>query len=189
MNDPSSDLQNLSSKLKQLRQQANLTLDALSEMSGVSASLLSQLERGIGNPSYFTLAKIASGLGVPLSRFFQGAEIDSDPVVRKHERKRLVFQDRGLVYELLTPDLNRSIEFVWCEIPPGFSSEAQPFQHEGEECVLVLQGLLEVSHGDGRTYVLEAGDSIWRRSEVPHWYRNLGKETVICVSAITPPAF
>jgi len=188
MNDPTVELHNLSSQLHQLRLQADLTLEALSELSGVSSSRLSQLERGMGNPSFFTLAKIAAGFGVPVSRFFGGANVKSDPVIRKNRRKKLSLQDSGLVYELLTPDLNRSIAFVWCEIPPGFSSEQHPFQHAGEECVLVLQGTLE-THLGGEVYMLEAGDSIWFQSDIPHWWRNLAEETAICVSAITPPAF
>jgi len=184
----SEDLSNLGSQLQQLRQQKRLTLERLAELSGVSAGRLSQLERGLGNPSCITLSKIAYGLGVPIGLFFQGLEFDSNPLVRKNYRKKLVLEDKNLVYELLTPDLNRSLEFVWVEFAPGISTEQRPFCHEGEEAGLVLQGSLEIHWGDN-IYLLEAGDSISYRCNVPHWYRNPGKEKTVSVWAITPPSF
>jgi len=174
--------------LEELRREKGLTLEMLAELSGVSASLLSQLERGIGNPSFITLSKMAYGLGVPISVFFQGLDAPTDAVVRKKHRKKLVLEDRNLVYELLTPDLNRALEFVWSEFEPGMCTEQRPFIHEGEEAGLVLQGTLEVHLGD-RVYILEAGDSISFRSDIRHWYRNPGKEKVIAVWVIAPPSW
>jgi len=187
MQNASRELHDLGSQLQQLRRQKGLTLEDLAKSSGVSTGLLSQLERGIGNPSFLTLSKVAYGLDVPISVFFHGIH-DSDPVVHKNSRKKLVLKDPDLVYELLTPDLNRSLEFVWVEFAPGISTEQRPFCHEGEECGLVLQGTLEVHWGD-EVYILEAGDSVTYSCNVPHWYRNPGKEKVISVWAVTPPSF
>jgi len=178
----------LGSQLQRLRLERHLTLEKLAESSGVSVSLLSQLERGIGNPSFITLSKIAYALGIPIGHFFQGSESPLNMVVRKKDRKKLVLPDRNLVYELLTPDLNRKIEFVWVEFASGISTEQRPFLHEGEECGLVLQGTLEVHLGD-KVYLLEAGDSISYPCNIPHWYCNPGKEEVISVWAVTPPSF
>lgn len=184
----SAELSSLGSKLEQFRREKELTLEMLAELSGVSASLLSQLERGIGNPSFITLSKIAYGLGVPISTFFQGLDAPSNAVVRKEHRKKLVLEDRNLVYELLTPDLNRRLEFVWSEFEPGICTEQRPFVHEGEEAGVVLQGTLEVHLGES-AYILEPGDSISFRSDIPHWYRNPGEEKVIAVWVITPPSW
>jgi quercetin dioxygenase-like cupin family protein len=74
------------------------------------------------------------------------------------------------------------------ESAPGTSTENSPFQHEGEECGLVLQGTLEVHLGD-EAFVLEEGDSIIFDSRRPHWYRNIGSTRVLSVWAVTPPTF
>ena len=187
MDDVSGKLRHLGSQLQQLRRRKELTLGELAQLSDVSAGLLSQLERGMGNPSFHTLSKLAYGLGVPIGLFFQGT-YHSDPVVRKNNRKKLVLEDHNLVYELLTPDLQRCLEFVWVEFAPGISTEQRPFCHEGEECGLVLQGTLEVHWGD-EIYLLEAGDSVSYPCNIPHWYRNPGKEKAVSVWAITPPSF
>jgi len=177
------ELSSLGSQLQQFRQNTGLTLERLSEESDVSVGLLSQLERGIGNPSFTTLLKIARALDVPISLFFRGVDRLSDPVVRKDQRKKLTLEDTNVVYELLTPDLNRALEFLWVELAPGESTEH--FYHKGEESGLVLQGTLEVHLGD-KVYVLEEGDSISFRSTIPHWHRNPGEERLLCVWVATP---
>lgn len=176
--------------LQGVRTAKGLSLEQVGARADVASGLLSQLERGMGNPSFLTIAKIAYALEVPISTFF---EVDgrAEIVVRRDQRKRLsvpAVSDKGLVYELLTPDLNRALEMVWVETPPGQSTEERPFQHQGEECGVVLEGTLEVRLG-GETYLLEAGDSIAYRSNTPHSYRNPGRITTKSVWAITPPSF
>lgn len=181
-------LQSLGMKFLELRQERGLTLEQLSGKTGVSVGLLSQLERGLGNPSFETLLKISVGLNVPLASFFNGIDRASPLVIRKSERKRLAFPDRAISYELLTPDLNRDLEMLWIELEPGVETRDSPFSHQGEECGVVLQGVLE-THINDECFVLTAGDSIAYQSALPHWYRNAGNETVVAIWVITPPSF
>src|SRR5262249_5432198 len=123
----------------------------------LSAGLLSQLERGLGNPAFLTIAKIAYALDVPIGTFFEGPRTEG-VVVRRHERKRLTPRDpdatMGPIYELLTPDVHRQLEVIDVVLPPHMSSNRkQPFSHDGEECGVLLSGRLEVHLGD-ETYVL-----------------------------------
>lgn len=177
-------------QLQDLRTARALSIEQLATLAGVSSGLLSQLERGMGNPSFLTIAKIAYALQVPISTFFE-MDGPADLVVRRDRRKRLLvpgLSEQGLIYELLTPDLTRALEMLWVEMPAGQSIEERPFEHQGEECSIVLEGTLEIHLGD-RTYRLEAGDSIAYRSSTPHWYRNPGPITTKSVWAITPPSF
>jgi quercetin dioxygenase-like cupin family protein len=73
-------------------------------------------------------------------------------------------------------------------MPPGFSMEERPFQHQGEEFGIVVEGRLEV-HWNNRVHVLEPGDSIAYRSGFPHWYRNVGEGACKSIWVITPPSF
>ncbi len=184
-----SSLLDIGEQLREARTNLGLSVQALAEASGISTGMISQIERGLANPSINTISKLASALGLQLGIFFEPRpQTDQEIVVRKDQRRRIGIPDPNFVYELLVPDLNRTLEFVWVESAPGSSTEHSPFQHEGEECGLVLQGKLEVHLGDD-VFVLEAGDSIIFDSRRPHWYRNIGTERVLSVWAVTPPTF
>lgn len=184
-----SNLNAIGEQLHEKRTSLNMSVQALADASGISTGMISQIERGLANPSINTISKLASALGLQLGIFFEPRpQTDQELVVRKNQRRRIGIPDPNFVYELLVPDLNRTLEFVWVESAPGTSTENSPFQHEGEECGLVLQGTLEVHLGD-EVFVLEAGDSIIFDSSKPHWYRNIGSERVLSVWAVTPPTF
>lgn len=183
-------LHTLAATLQRLREQRGLTLEELADRSSVSAATLSQLERGQGNPSFATLLKIANGLKVPVPVFFQSDTTDEGIVVRRPHRKRLVFsKDEGRTYELLSPDVKGAIEMLWVELEPGVWTEDERVAHEGEECLLVLEGRLEAHIGSSEPQVLEAGDSVYVRSDVPHSYRSSEAMRTVFIIAITPPSF
>jgi len=184
----------LGTALQRLRQERDLTLEELAKRSDVSTGMLSQIERGLGNPSVLTLHKIAQAMQVPMSYFLAGVD-RGDGVVHPNSRKRLTLPSSAslktadLVYELLCPDLTGSLEMLWIEYGAGASTEEAPFVHQGEECGLVLRGRLEVHTGD-QVYSLAAGDSVYLSSSIPHWFRNPDAEKdAILVWAITPPSF
>ena len=184
-----SNLNAIGEQLHEKRTSLNMSVQALADASGISTGMISQIERGLANPSINTISKLASALDLQLGIFFEPRpQTDQELVVRKDQRRRIGIPDPNFVYELLVPDLNRTLEFVWVESAPGTSTENSPFQHEGEECGLILQGTLEVHLGD-EVFVLEAGDSIIFDSSKPHWYRNIGSERVLSVWAVTPPTF
>lgn len=178
-------------QVKRLRGERGMTLDDLSRRSGVSIGLISQIERGRGNPSFNTLAQLAHALDASIGRLFHAVE-DHSPVVRPADRRRLDPHSGtgidGAKHELLTPSLDRALEVVWVEAPPGYSTAETPFTHAGEEVGVVLSGTHEVWL-DGVRHVLEAGDSISYPSTIPHWYVNSGTELVTAIWIITPPTF
>ncbi len=92
------------------------------------------------------------------------------------------------LYELLSHDLNRKIEFLYITIGPGEVSSEGLVSHEGEECGLVLKGELLVKTADG-DYELNEGDSIYYESTIPHRYINIGDDVCESVWAMTPPSF
>lgn len=186
-------LTSFAQKLLPLRTSKDLTIEELAKRAGVSTGLLSQLERGRGNPSFSTLAKIAYALEVPIGTFFEGPT-PKDPVIRRENRKKLIPNARWgeagprPVYELLTPDLQRKLEVIWVELPPGMSNAERPFVHDTEECGILLQGILEVHLGD-EMHLLRPGDSIAFSGLTPHWYRNPGEESAVSIWVVTPPSF
>lgn len=179
----------IGSKIKELRKEKNISIADLSKLSGVSAGLISQVERNAVNPSVATLWKISKSLNVSIGYFFDEEPAPVfNPIVKKDKRKRIVTSDTIATYELLTPDLNRKIEFLYITINPGDSSRTGLINHDGEECGIVIKGKLMVKTKD-KEYILEEGDSIYLDSTIPHRYINIGEEECISIWAMTPPSF
>lgn len=187
-------------KVKTLRLANRITLNELSQKSGVSKSLLSQIERNISVPTVTTLQKIANAFGIPISGMFsenkQVARTTSPNrndtnsegvmVVRKGGRKRLIMP-WGAWQEMLCPDLRHRIEFIFLHYPVGAKVE-EFYTHDGEECGMVLEGRFKGTIGD-QEIILEPGDSIYYDSSIPHRWENAGEMEVRAIWAITPPSF
>jgi transcriptional regulator with XRE-family HTH domain len=183
-------LAHVGAMLRRLRRERGLTVESLAVTAGISAGLISQLERGIGNPSFSTLFKLAYNLEVPLGTFLSDpADTTGRKVVRKHERRRLQLPGEAIVYELLTPDLQRALQMLLARIPPRFDSVGEPFRHPGEECLHVLSGRIEIFVSEDEMYELSEGDSITYDSNLPHWYRNPADEWAEVIGAVTPPSY
>ena len=170
-----------------LRHDAGYSIGALAAEANLSPGILSQIERGQGNPSLTTLIKLSQALRVPVGRFFNTAD-QGGAVVRRDARMRLEVSEDNLIYELLTPHLQGQLGVLRAQIGAGWDNEDAPFRHPGEECVTVLQGQLFVSI-NGRNYDLEEGDSLTYDSSLPHWYRNPTSQDAVLIGAMTPPSF
>lgn len=169
------------------RKQRQMTIAELAAKAGISNGLLSQLERGLGNPSIETLSQLARTLSIPIGTFFETASTPPGEVIHPHTRRRLMLEDTGMTYQLLVPDMQGSLSMLYIELPPGFSNINAPFNHHGEEVVFVLSGSIEIHIGD-REWMLAPGDSIRFHSTVDHWYRTFD-ERVVVITAQSPPSF
>lgn len=179
----------LGAAVKVERQRQGLTVQSLSAKSGVSFGLISQLERGLGNPSLQSLHRIASALAVPLPKLLSGADGDS-MVVRSGERALLPVPNdqpphQRVLRELLTPRLSSNLQLIRSTLPPGFTNEGQPFRHLGTESVTVERGVLVVVHGERRV-TLEAGDTITYGCSTPHWWANGQDDETVVLGAVSP---
>ena len=166
-----------------------LTLTGLAQASGLSIGHLSLLERNRATPSIKALHAISRALGVTISWFFQASDDpeERDLVVRRARRRRLDYS-AGVVDELLSPNLSGALELLSCRFPPGASSGDETYTHSGEEAGVVVRGRLEL-WVDGRSVMLEAGDSFGFQSTLPHRYRNPGPDETEVIWAITPPSY
>lgn len=176
----------LGNSIKKLREERNLTLKNVSEMTGLSIGFLSQVERDITDPSISSLKKIAEAFGVRITEFFEKYP-DENCIVRKEQRSKLLLGNAKVIYELLAPSKERKMEPILKTIEPNACS-GKVEGHEGEEFALIIQGKLEVCLGD-KVYILEEGDSIYFDANQPHQYKNNTKDTCVCVWVVTPPAF
>lgn len=185
--DPIASMQAVGALVRWLRVRAGLSLAALASQAELSPGLLSQIERGMGNPSFTTLIKLAHALEVPVGRFFV-SEKKTGALVRAGEHPRLLLAEDNLVYELLTPHMNGRFGMIRASIAAGWSNESEPYLHEGEECVMITRGELRITIA-GDLYVLQEGDSITYDPGQPHWYHNATEHDAELIGAMSPPSF
>jgi len=174
-------------RLRQSRD-GRYSINELSKLAGVSSGRISEIERGSANPSFETLWRLATALEIPIGSFFGGPEPEVAMVVRKNARKRLVLPHDDLEYELLTPDLQRTLEVFLFHVPPGFDNSQRPISHRGEECIHIVSGTLVVHVGDTECE-LETGDTITYEATTPHYVVNRSKATAHALAVVTPPSF
>jgi len=181
-----------------LRIHRGLTAKALAEKVGVSPSMISKIEHDTVNPSHDTLRRIAIELHVSLSDLVDPERDYGAPettgrhdgrvsVVRQDQRKLLWLPRSGMTYQILSPDLQGAAELVWLESEPG-EGGSEFFAHErGEECFLVLEGVLHVYIED-KVVILDKGDCLTFDARLPHRYANEGTEKVVAIYIAVPPA-
>jgi transcriptional regulator with XRE-family HTH domain len=197
--------------LRKERLRRNMTLEQLSQRTGLSKSFLSQIERGLAQPSITSLKKIAHQLGMSEVNFTASEENNHHPwkftadsvagkddgaeyigdvkIVRATRRKGLTLPGSDVVYELLTPDLNRKIEVMYLRTAKGEHSGEEPMSDPfGEKFGLVLRGVFEVRVRDD-IYRLEAGDSIYFPAHFPHSWQGVEGDSIEVIWVLTPPCF
>jgi len=178
----------LGRRIRVRRKQKNMTIAQMAKKTGLTTSFLSQVERGKTGISISSLRAISEVLGVPIFLFLIDGDGSLGIVVRRNARKTLRLPDSRLTYELLVPDLNRSLEFWMAHLEQGASSSDAPLSHPSEECLLVLQGVMKIEIGKD-TFTLYEGDSICYDGRIPHRGTNIGDGMLVFVSASTPPVF
>lgn len=177
----------LGDKIREKRQEQKLTIRQLAEGAGLTSGFLSQVERNLTEPSITSLRKISQILGVPIFYFLMEQQ-PSGMIVRRRDRKVVGIRGSGVIFELLSPDCDRTIEMIIGRVEPGAVTCEEPLSHYGEENLLVTQGRMKIQVGD-ECFELDEGDSILYRSSLPHKIWNLGNVELVFVSAISPPAF
>jgi len=164
----------LGARVKSLREAMDLSLRDLSERSGVSAPMLSQVERGDTSPTLAVAQKIAAGLDLTLSQLLRLDEDRHIVVVRSEDRR--VQRRRGHTVEELTPPLpGQRADVSEHTLAPGVAtggSDDPPMHEPGSrETAVVLDGTVELFI-DGRRHELRAGDSVTFDADLPHHFEN-----------------
>lgn len=173
-------------KIRSLRLKKKMGLVELGRHTGLSPALLSKIERGRLFPTLPTLLRIALVFSVGLEFFFAGArEKPVVAVVRKAERVRLPERPgaRQVAYRFESldyPATERRFNCYYAEFLPVAPDDLRPHAHPGVEFMYVLAGRLSV-HIDGVERALEAGDSMYFDSSVPHGYRRGGGRTCTAI--------
>jgi XRE family transcriptional regulator, regulator of sulfur utilization len=179
----------LGARVKALREASSLSLRDLAARSGVSAPMLSQVERGDTSPTLTVAARIAAGLELRLSQLLRLDEDGAVTIVHANQRQRGGNTRRGHRFEVLTSgqpgqraDLSRHT------LAPGGATGAtdDPPMHEpgSRETALVEQGGV-VLVCDGQRYELHTGDCVTFDADLPHHFENPGAEDASLLAVVS----
>lgn len=179
-------------KIHSLRMRKKMGLVDLGKHTGLSASMLSQLENGKLVPTLPTLARISMVFDVGLDHFFADKRRRKLMLVVRGS-ERMQFPDRpdnprpNYFFECLAYSLQeKSLQAYLAEFPHREAEEVSPHVHEGAEFVHVLEGTLVITFQD-EDYVLRGGDSAYFDASEPHAYRGTGNVSTRALVVTTPP--
>jgi transcriptional regulator with XRE-family HTH domain len=163
-------------RIRALREAMGLSLRDLAQRTGVSAPMLSQVERGETSPTLAVATRIAGGLELTLSQLLRLDEADGVTVVRRDERRAGGARTAGHTYEILTPPLpGQRAELSEHALSAGASTggPGDPPMHEpgSRETAVVTHGRVRLVVGEAN-YDLEAGDTVTFDADLPHHFEN-----------------
>ncbi len=162
---------NVGQRLRELRNERNLSIRVLAERSGLNVNTFSLIENSKTSPSVSTLQQIAAALEVPITAFFETATPkNSIAHIVAGNRPRLAFA-HGTLEDLGAGLTNRVVEPFVVTLEPHANSGDNPIVHTGFEFVFCLQGRMTYRVED-QTYMLEPGDSLLFESYLPHHWQN-----------------
>lgn len=173
----------VSQNIKHIREQKKLTLDAAAKTTGVSRSMLAQIEKGDVNPTLSVLWKIANGYKVSFTSLIE--ESEKQATILPFKDITPIVEDSGkyINYPLFTFDEQRLFETYRIVIAADGGLQAEAHLAGTEEYITVFSGNIEVTVGD-TVYSLNEGDSIRFKADITHSYRNIGSQEVILAMLI-----
>lgn len=173
----------IAGNLLKIRETRKLSLDKLSELTGVSKSMLRQIETGKSSPTIATIWKIANGLKVSFTTLLRKPEIQAE--VRSFTKgPPLTAQgDHYRVFPLIPFEPQQPVETYYIEIDPGTLFKGEP--HEGNvfEYVFVIKGRFEIIV-DGKIFKVNEKEFLQFQADCPHEYKCIGKKTAEAVLQI-----
>jgi len=178
----------LGPRVRALREAMDLSLRDLAQRCGVSAPMLSQVERGETSPTLAVATRIAGGLDLRLSQLLRLDEEGTVTVVKARERRQGPGRARGHRYELLSPPLpGQRSELSLHTLAPGAATggPGDPPMHEpgSRETALVQKGAA-VLVCDGERHELAAGDCVTFDADLPHHFENPGPGDAVLLAVV-----
>ncbi len=180
-------------RVRSLRESQKMPLEKLARETGLSPTVLDQIEQDIVAPPISTLLSIAKVLGVDINYFFAELRSAGDlEIVRANERRSIKRKPAGKTaltysYQTLAYRMaDKKMEPFLVEFDINIEEEVPMMSHDGEEFIFVLEGEVEF-RSERETVVLRHGDSIYFRSRIPHAFKGIGQVKPKAVAVIYSP--
>ncbi len=182
--EPSSEF--LGRRVQQLRQENSFTLDQLAAASGVSRSMLSQIERGQANPTLAVTYRIAQVFSMSIGELVDNPSSNSGiEIVHGNDPNNLFRSDDNCRIRTLSPlHMEKQVEFYELQLQPGGALASAAHYDGTRELFTVSQGRAELSSG-GTKCQLNQGDSAQYRADTEHCIKNMGTEVLVAYLVVT----
>ena len=169
--------------IRKIRNSQNLTIEKLAVITGVSKSMLGQIERGEANPTITTVWKIANGFKVPFSALIELPEVETG-VIDKSQVAKIISDDELYECALFFPfDSKQNFEMYMITIRPTSKAPGEPHPKGTVEYIIVFDGEVIIEHGD-QVDIVKKNQAIKFNADIAHSYYNSGTETARFVNMI-----
>jgi len=177
---------NLGRRIAEYRKRRGLSIREFSKEVDLSASLLSQIERGLANPSLSTLRLISEGLALPLYTLFIDDISHESLILRKADRKKIYRENpEHVVYDLLSPHYMKSnVDILWAILKPQSETTSGFMAHNKEEFGILMKGEVVVIIDD-QEHTLYEGDTVRLLPRMKHKFRNDTHESIEILFILT----
>ncbi|MEQ8327605.1 cupin domain-containing protein [Parvibaculum sp.] len=182
------DGQDLGVRLRELRKMYGLSQRELAKRAGVTNGTISLIEQSRISPSIGSLKKVLGGFPISIADFLT---LDMSPRAKVFYQAKDLREIAGgdVSFRLVGRDTrDRAIQMMHERYVPGADTGEEMLSHAGEECGIVISGVLELTVG-GESRRLVPGDAYYFNSRLPHRFQNPGTVDCVVVSACTPPSF
>lgn len=173
----------LAHHLGELRRQHRLSLQQLADRADLSIGTLSQIERGLSQPSLRTVRKLANAFGLPTAYFFDAGTASAEEsrvVIRDGKGPVMSFGGTDMTAWMLSPQDLKGLQFMLVQLKPGAMSGRRSYNHSGLDLGYVLSGTLNLEVED-QFFVLGSGDSFCFDSRRPHRFENCGQSDTVII--------
>ncbi len=179
-NDADSINEDLGRRVKKLRADRSWSLEELSSASGVSRSMLSEIERERANPTLSVAYRIARAFGLSLQDLIESADSASSiQTIRSNDRAQIFRADKQCQIRTLSPlNLEKDVEFYELRLPVGQALRSQPHVEGTREFLTVGEGAVDLQSGNS-SEALGKGDSATYRADLPHTIVNSSKREAV----------
>ncbi|MGG1444723.1 XRE family transcriptional regulator [Brevibacillus laterosporus] len=163
----------IAKNLKAFRERKKLSLERVAELTGVSKTMIGQIERGESSPTITTIWKIANGLKISFTSLINNPQPDTKVVLRSESKTLSEDNGKYRVYPYFPFEDERRFEVYSVEIEEGGFLSSDPHREGTEEFLTVFEGELTI-RVNNNDYTIRNGDSIRFKADSPHTYHNSG---------------
>ena len=176
--------ENIAVNLKNLRESRGLSLGRLASLTGVSKSMLRQIETGKSSPTIATIWKIANGLRVSFTTLLKSRETQGEVKPFKGHEPLTAKSKHYRVYPLIPFEPQQGFETYYLEVDPDTSYQGEPHEGDVYEYVFVLFGTLRIQVL-GERFVVNTNEFLKFQANSPHEYENIGADRVSAIMTIS----
>lgn len=172
-----SDIQKIGFSVREHRRKKGMTLQQLSETTGLSIGYLSNLERNANSPTLVNIQKICEALGISFYTLLERNK-EENIIIRRDQREKLISEENNMLLENIDFGLENE-SFIYMTIEPDSPGDGLSWEHEYAEVGTVIKGRLTLDL-ENQTFELSEGDTILIKAHTRHCYYNRTNES--CVS-------